>query len=264
MKASNWLDSARAQLNPTSSSPRLDAEIILCHVLNVDRAQLLGDLNRSLNKNELTQLAAALRCRVDNVPLAYITGSIEFYGVQLEIDSNVLCPRPETEQLVERAVKSIDLNSIVVDIGTGSGAIACALATVRPDLAMHAIDNSHAALEIAGNNFKKHNLDIDCYESDLLNNVDTTNAVVANLPYLPSTESLDESVEHEPKSALLSGPDGLEHHRKLFEQLKKRPETRTVLIEADPNQISELNIIAEGTDYKLTWNQNYSFEFKRV
>ena len=140
---------------------RLEAEALLAHVLQVSRTQILAHPERPLTPEEERALSEALRRRLDREPLAYITGSKEFFGIDLTVDPSVLVPRPETETLVETALKAAgefpggpELS--VVDVGTGSGAIAVALAVHLPAARIFAIDSSGSALAVAQANAERH------------------------------------------------------------------------------------------------------------
>jgi len=259
-----WLNHAAKQLKPVTDSWQLDAELLVAHELNLSRAQLLSNMDTQLTTKQLDRLEKDIDRRINGEPIAYIVGSIEFYGLTLSVDWRVLCPRPETETLVEHVIKVAPDSSRVVDVGTGSGAIAIALKTHRPDLSITASDISSDALTIAKGNIAKHELDIKAMQSSLLDNFDAAHVVVANLPYLPDNETLDKSVVAEPLAALVSGEDGLKHYRTLFEQAAEKLQITHIFIEAPPSQKDTLVTIAADSGFKLHWKKDYSFEFERV
>jgi len=259
----DWQRQAKVSLQNHSSSVTLDVQLILAHVLELSTAQLLAQPERELTKNERSASNQLLRERAAGSPIAHLVGRTEFYGQTFSITPDVLVPRPETESLVEQAVKNIPQNASVIDVGTGSGAIAVALKTTRPDLRVTASDTSTDALAVAKQNVNNHKLDIKLIEADLLEDVPQTDVVVANLPYLSTSRPLDQSVRKEPRQALLSGGDGLDHYRRLFEQLVKRTTTKLLFIEAEPEQRDELITISRRAGYSLVNHQSYVLQFKR-
>jgi len=224
------LQSAIARLNAESvPSPRLNAETLLMFTLNCDRAHLFAHPERELTAEEQSRYDEALTQRAKGVPAQYITGHQEFWGLDLIVSPAVLIPRPETEHLIEtilplaRPIK----RPIIVDVGTGSGAIALALAKELPNAEIHAADISPAALEIAEANAARLQLEfrtIDGHEperriyfhdTDLLRGIPTNafDFVVSNPPYVGESE--EDTVElavrrFEPRTAVFAGPTGLE------------------------------------------------------
>lgn len=204
----------------------LDSQILLAHIIGHPRTWLLSHLDAPLTPPQLdsaTQAFAQLRA---GTPLPYILGHWEFYGLDLNVTKDVLIPRPETELLVEKAVawiKAAPQRTSIADIGTGSGAIAVALATQLPDVHILATDISSAALDVARSNAKKFNVEkqIEFIECDLLPTFDlrpsTFNLICANLPYIP-TQTLHELPIYgrEPTLALDGGADGLDVYRRLL------------------------------------------------
>src|SRR6202008_927970 len=224
------LQSAIAQLTSDRvPSPRLNAELLLMFTLNCDRAHLYAYPERELTKEEQSRYDEALTQRTKGVPAQYITGHQEFWGLDLIVSSAVLIPRPETEHLIEtvlplaRALK----NPKIADVGTGSGAIALALAEELPNAEIHATDISPAALEIAEANAARLQLEfrtingqdperrIHFHDTDLLRGL-STNAfdfVVSNPPYVGESEEDTVQLEvrkFEPRTAVFAGPSGLE------------------------------------------------------
>ena len=198
-------------------TPRLDAEVLLAHVLGVDRLALLADSDARVEGGAVRAFQDAVRRRsVEREPVAYITGVKGFRHLDLHVDSRVLIPRPETETLVEAAVEALPQSARVVDVGTGSGAIALALKDERPDLDVTATDVSQDALAVARANAERLGLDVAFAHADLLTGVGDFDAVVSNPPYVEdSAELAPEIVRHEPSLALRAGPDGLDVLRAL-------------------------------------------------
>jgi len=225
--AGEALQAARARLATTSRNPRRDAEVLLAHVLRCDQAALLTHPERLLSPAEADQLESFLNRRLASEPMQYITGSQEFFGLLFEVTPAVLIPRPETEHLVEAALEHIGREAVrILDVGTGSGAIAISLAHARPQSHVTAVDLSPAALEVARRNAQRHGvLDrVTFLQSNLLGSVDGTDfdVVVSNPPYIAEGEVLEPQVSnYEPQSALYAGPTGLEVYERLIPEARK-------------------------------------------
>ncbi len=200
-------------------TPRLDAEVLLAWVLDVGRERLVLDAGTELGAEALTRYREAIARRAAREPVAYITGFKAFRRISLAVDPRVLIPRPETELLVEVGC-SLDAGSSVVDVGTGSGAIALALKDERPDLSIVATDLDPDALAVAGANAARLGLDVRFRRADLLRGIDQRiDAVLANLPYVARAAAAalpPEISRHEPELALFGGDDGLEVVRRLL------------------------------------------------
>ena len=213
-------------------SPRLTAETLLMFVLDCDRAHLLAHPERVLTADEASRFKATLAQRVRGVPTQHITGHQEFWEMDLIVSPAVLIPRPETEHLVEtvlelaREFSSRYASPRIVDVGTGSGCIALALAKELPHAEIHAVDISPAALEIARANAVRHGLRerVHFQESDLLDAFSHEahfDFVVSNPPYVSEghKESLQSEVrDFEPHAALFAGPTGLDVIQRLIPQ----------------------------------------------
>lgn len=197
-------------------TPRLDAEVLLAHSLDTDRTRLLLDADRPVEGPAVNRFRDAIRRRsVLREPVAYITGTKGFRHIELAVDCRVLIPRPDTETLVEVAVQRLPQGARVVDVGTGSGAVALALKQERPDLDVVATDFSAQALECARENARRLGLHVTFVEGDLLADL-RADAVVSNPPYVCDDAQLQpEIVRHEPSLALFAGPDGLDAIRRL-------------------------------------------------
>ncbi len=200
-----------------ADTPRLDAELLLAEALGVDRTRLMIDDEKPLDPAQAERFEAMLARREAREPVAYILGRKEFRRITLSVDSRVLIPRPETELLVEVAL-SLPQGSRVVDVGTGSGAVALALKDERPDLSVVGSDVSAEALEVARANALRLGLDVELVQADLLEGLDGPfDAVLANLPYVPEASGLAPEIErYEPALALYGGPDGLDVTRRLL------------------------------------------------
>jgi release factor glutamine methyltransferase len=197
-------------------TPRLDAELLLAEVLGVDRGRLVVDAGELLESQAHERFKALVARREAREPVAYILGRKPFRYLTLEVDRRVLVPRPETELLVEVGL-TVPEGARVIDVGTGSGAVALALKHERPDLVVLGVDVSGDALEVARGNAARLGLDVEFALGDLLNGVDgPVHAVLANLPYVAEGVGLPPEIErHEPPVALWGGPDGLDEIRRL-------------------------------------------------
>jgi release factor glutamine methyltransferase len=197
-------------------TPRLDAEVLLAAALGVDRAALIAGSEHGLEPGQARAFADAARRRTMREPVAYILGRKGFRRLELAVDPRVLVPRPETEHVVEAAL-GLPEGARVADVGTGSGAIALALADERPDLRVVATDASPGAVAVARANAARLGLDVEVLEGDLLAPVTgPVDAVVSNPPYVREGEPLPpEIARYEPAEALFAGPDGLDVHRRL-------------------------------------------------
>ncbi len=213
------LDSARVALTASHlDTPRLDAEVLLAHAMGVDRTRLYLDPDAPVEGEAVRVFRDAVRRRsVGREPVAYITGTKGFRRLELRVDRRVLVPRPETELLVEWAVERLPPGARVVDVGTGSGAIALALKDERPDLDVTGTDSSAAALDVARANGRRLGLDVTWACGDLLAGVQA-DAVLSNPPYVERGAARAPELGHEPDEALFAGPRGLEVYERLVPQ----------------------------------------------
>lgn len=216
--------------------PRLEAEILLKKVLGQDRVQLYMNFDQPLEARELAAYRQLIRRRAEGEPAAYLLGEKEFMSLTFEVNRQVLIPRPDTEVLVEIALRWLketagELFSLpcqAVDVGTGCGNIAVSLAYYFPAVRVAATDVSAAALEVARRNAARHGVEerVTFWEGDLLAPLEAAglkgkvHLIAANLPYIPSASlpHLPREVLHEPLTALDGGKDGLVHYRRLIPQ----------------------------------------------
>lgn len=225
-------------------TPRLDAELLLAHVLGVDRAQLVLRADDEARGDVRTRYLALLTRRVKREPVAYILGRKHFRNLTLVVDPRVLIPRPETELLVEVGL-TLPQGARVADIGTGSGAVALALKQERPDLDVVGVDDSSGALSVARMNSQRLKLEVDWVEGDLLDGV-RADAVLANLPYIAADELLPPEVaRYEPQRALLGGQDGLDLVRRLIEQAGREPQVKLIALEIGHTQAAATSALLE-------------------
>jgi release factor glutamine methyltransferase len=230
----NALNSAIQRLTVANvPSPRMNAETLLMFTLGCDRAHLYGHPERKLTAVEQTGYDDALAQRSQGIPAQYITGHQEFWGMDFIVSPAVLIPRPETEHVIETVLARVGRTLLsdalkIVDVGTGSGCVALALAKELPQAEIHAIDFSPAALEIAHANAARHMLEnrIHLHEGDLLAGLEKNafDFVVSNPPYVGESEEDSVQLEvrkFEPRAAVFAGPTGLEIIERLIPQARE-------------------------------------------
>ena len=211
-----------------TDSPRLDVELLLCHTLNVSRSYLFTWPDKTLETAQIQKFLPPLAQRLQGYPIAHILGTREFWGLELLVTKDTLIPRPDTETLVEATLSLIQQNRQdhavdILDLGTGSGAIALALKSEWPNSTITAIDQSPAALAIAQQNANQHQLNIQLQQSDWFSAIQDTQRfdyIVSNPPYIEESDPhlRQGDVRFEPLSALTSGQDGLDDIRLITQQ----------------------------------------------
>ncbi|MFO7916947.1 MAG: peptide chain release factor N(5)-glutamine methyltransferase [Anaerolineae bacterium] len=252
-------------------SPQLEAQILLGHVLDLTRSQLYIHLYDPLCSKNASRYRELVQRRLEHEPVAYLTGRRAFYDVDLYVDENVLIPRPESEHLIEAArawAQERERSSLrVVDVGTGSAALAIVLARHLPDARVWAVDISFEALRVAARNVRRHDLGghIALVCGDLLRALTGPfDLIVANLPYIPREEisSLPTNVAmYEPHRALDGGERGLEVVRRLlFQSVQKLTRPGLLLLEIDPRQAEAVTEMAHRAFYRARVNvlQDYA------
>jgi release factor glutamine methyltransferase len=234
-------------------TPRLDAELLLAHVLGVSRERLIVDRDLTVEGPAIRAFQDAVRRRAfEREPVAYIVGLRGFRRLDLVVDSRALIPRPETELLVEVAL-SLPHGARVLDVGTGSGAVALALKDERPDLLISGSDLSEDALALARLNGERLGLSVSWLRADLLAGVpDELDAILSNPPYiLESARSslAPEILRHEPSQALFAGSDGLAVIRALFDQVADRGSVKMVALEVGSGQAPAVMELARAAGF---------------
>lgn len=222
------LADAAGTLAATSESPRLDAQLLLAHALGKTREWLVAHDDAAVAAQQAVFFDALCAERARGKPIAYILGNAWFYGREFFVNEAVLVPRPETEHLVDDAIahlRGIDV-PYVLDVGAGSGAIACTIAAQVPHAYVDAVDISPDAVAVARENALRLKVDerVTLFEGDLLAPLPEDrhyHVVIANLPYVPTAEiaPAPAAVSFEPRLALDGGPDGLEAYRRLLPRL---------------------------------------------
>lgn len=253
------IKNALEKISSISTSALLDAEVLLCFTLKKDKTFIYTYPEKLLTAREQKKFQTLVKKRSTGVPVAYLVNEKEFYGLKFSVNKHVLIPRPETELLVENTLLlSKKKIKSIVDIGTGSGAVAISLAKKLPQVKVIATDNSPTALQVAEHNAKQHQAKIDFRLGNLLEPLSnqTPDIIVTNLPYVPTKQKPTKKnigLKFEPQHALYSGLDGLNSYRKFFSQLKKiKTKPRYILIEHGEKQRSSLyNIIKKNLKPKL-------------
>jgi release factor glutamine methyltransferase len=242
-------------------SPRLEAEILLCAVLRVDRVRLIVDAKRPLSQKELSTYRSMIQRRRSGEPAAYIIGHREFHGREFHVNPRVLIPRPDTEILLEDALRRTahrHLDGRALDLCTGSGCVAISFALARPTWRVTGTDLSEAALAVARRNALRHGAlwGVRFVQGDLfasLGEGERFEIIVANPPYIPTQElaSLDAGVrDFEPSSALDGGSDGLDFYPRLCEGSRKHLVPAGVLaVEVGAGQAAEVQAIFERAGF---------------
>lgn len=243
-------------------SPRLQVELLVAHLLQKPRLALYLEHDRPMLPAELDRLRPLVKRRSSGEPIQYILGTTNFCGLELKVTPAVLIPRPETEWLVELVIRELTHHPfpasatppLLADLGTGSGAIALALASSLPEWDIHASDLSPDALAVAKTNAAAHpDLKVTFHQGDLLAPLPRPpQAVVANLPYLTDTEiqHLPVEVKAEPLTALSGGADGLDLIHRLIASLP--PETRFLALELGLGQPEILHDLLTGKNWTCT------------
>jgi release factor glutamine methyltransferase len=238
------------------ATARLDAELLLAHVLRRDRVGLYTHFDQPLHPDELTAYRELIKRRLAGEPVAYLTGKREFRSLEFAVDARVLVPRPETETLVELALTLVGDAPRIVDIGTGSGAIALALKAARPAATVLAVDRSEGAAEVARANAKKLDLAVDIRVGDLFAPVAADapfDLIASNPPYIASADipSLPAEVRKEPLAALDGGPDGLSVIRRLVTDARPLlAPGGALLIEVGAGQAPAVAALLERAGYR--------------
>lgn len=211
-----------------SDSPRLDAEVLLAHVLEKDRSYFLAWPEKTLTDTKLQTFQQLIQQRQQGTPIAYLLGYRDFWTLNLKVTPDTLIPRPETELLVETALDRIanQQDCKILDLGTGTGAIALAIASEHPKAEVIATDISEQALKVARDNAQRNHIhNVKFLASNWFESLPTQqfDLIVSNPPYIPSQDPhlSQGDVRFEPMSALTSGEDGLDDIRTLIQQAKE-------------------------------------------
>lgn len=236
MKIKTILDKATQKLENISSTPGLDAELLLSHILDRPRSQLRANPDAKLIDADIAVFNRLLQRRMEMEPIAYILGQKEFWSLNLEITPDVLIPRPETELLIELVLKhyQTDENIVLADLGTGSGAVALAIASERPNWEVFATDKSQAALQLAAYNAKNLNFNnVEFLQGDWCQPLlsQKFDIIVSNPPYIAeSDQHLQRDIKFEPTEALIAADNGLRDIKNIIQHAQSHLKSTGLLM----------------------------------
>ena len=254
----------------------IDAKVLLKFILKKDNTYIIANANKEMSRDEENELQESIKKIKDGFPLQYITHNQEFMGINFEVNQNVLIPQPDTEILVENTIGLV-LNKYlenskkttqILDLCTGSGAIAVSLKKYLPTAKIFASDISEKALEVAKKNAKNNNVEIEFIKSDMFENIhEKFDIIVSNPPYIKSEEieKLSKEVQNEPKLALDGGKDGLKFYKIISREIKNYlKENGTLLMEIGYDEANEVMKLFENStcikdyannDRVIVWNK---------
>ncbi|GMR08373.1 MAG: peptide chain release factor N(5)-glutamine methyltransferase [Gammaproteobacteria bacterium] len=252
------LKQAAARLADVSDSPSLDADILMCFVLARPRGYLVAWGDQPLSSEQDEQFESYIERRGAGEPVAHITGQREFWSLNIEVNRHTLIPRPDTELLVETALELIPKKQtmMIVDLGTGSGAVGLAIAWERHQSHVTAVDNSFRALEMAKKNARSlHIMNIDYHEGDWCEPLgdERFQIIVSNPPYVPENDPHLQTTEiqYEPRRALAAGEDGLDAIRAILQQAPGHLYSGGwLLLEHGYDQGDAVNIMMTGAGFQ--------------
>ncbi len=278
-KISSWLEQAGRKLTAKDvPTARLDCLVLLEDLLGKDRAHLLAHPELELTNEQESVLNEQVARRAKHEPLAYIRGKSEFYGREFMVNAHTLEPRSETETMLtllkkqteEWRLRNEDNELTLVDVGTGSGAIAVTAKLEFPQARVIATDISQKCLETAQQNANNLNADVTFFLGNLVeplldprSSVLSPLAILANLPYVPDSHTINKAAMFEPRLAIFGGADGLDLYRELFAQIDRQEhKPQHILTEALPFQHKDLALIAKSHGYTLAKTDDFIQLFK--
>ncbi len=263
MTTNDWLKLAVNKLKKAGiGTARLDALVLLEDASGKDRAWLLAYPEFELAKLQTEKLNKLIARRASHEPLAQIRGKTEFYGREFIINKHVLEPRPESETMID-LLKQLNLKaSAIVDVGTGSGALAITAKLEIQGVKVLATDIDEKCLGVAKKNASRLSVRIEFYHGNLLAALPgkalASAIILCNLPYVPDNFTINPAAMNEPRIAIFGGSDGLDVYRKLFRQINKlRVKPKFILTESMPPQHQELTKIAGTSGYHLTETDDF-------
>jgi release factor glutamine methyltransferase len=264
MQIDRWLRSVEETLQGADvSTARLDALVLLEDYLGKDRALILAHPELELTIEQIATLNEQISKRALHTPLAYIRGKTEFFGREFIINDFVLEPRPESETIIELVKKLPDITKCtIIDVGTGSGALAITTKLELPSTTVMAIDIDPNCLELTRKNAEALQADIAISLGNLLDPIATSPpqlyVLLCNLPYVPESFHINQAATHEPRLAIFGGRDGLELYRTLFSQIETLPiKPHYILAESMPPQHEELSETAESHSYTQLQDEDF-------
>lgn len=272
MTIGSWLQTATAELQAAGiGTARLDCLVLLEDVLNTNRTQILAHPECQITDVNQRILDNMVQKRKQHTPLAYIRGKTEFYGREFIINNYVLEPRPESETMLELLVKAVSpaASPTIVDVGTGSGALAITAKLEIPQANTLAIDIDTNCLQLARRNAKLLQADITFLSGNLLNPLGKAKlynptVLLCNLPYVPENFQLNQAATHEPRLAIFGGKDGLDLYRQLFAQATRLPAVQQIFTESLPPQHESLAAIARAAGWHERKDQDFIQVFERL
>lgn len=265
MTISVWLSYAKDKLETAGiSTARLDSQLLLADILRHDRSWLMAHLDTVVTENTRKELDKQLDERARHVPLAYIRGKTEFYGREFYVDKRVLEPRPESETMISilKRIPETDEQAEIIDVGTGSGALAITAKLELPKAKVIATDIDSGCLQVAEKNAARYHVNIEFAQGDLLDPIEEIPGLsiitLANLPYVPDDHFVNQAALQEPRLAIFGGADGLDPYRKLFSQAAGFSKTpRYILTESLPPQHKQLALIAARYGFLQTQDDDF-------
>ena len=263
-----YLQATTAKLEQAGiSTARLDMLVLLEDTLAIDRAHLLAHPEKEITHEQLERLELLVQRRLQHEPLAYIRNKTEFYGRDFYINHDVLEPRPESETMIDMLKPIAPETKTIIDVGTGSGALAITAALEIPTASVIGVDNDTGCLRVARRNATSHKANIIVMQSDLLSELtdSTLNGatLLCNLPYVPDNFHINLAAMHEPRQAIFGGPDGLDLYRRMLQQIRSRSATpKIILAESLPPQHDELARIAKAAGFVLEAEQDFIQYFR--
>lgn len=265
---SDWLKSSTTRLKSSGiDSARLDALLLLCDALDCDKSWILAHDEEAIAPDTLAALDEKIARRLHHEPIAYIRGHVEFYGRKFIVNEHVLVPRPESENVISLLIAYSKLHNLksIIDIGTGSGCLAITAKLELPQTKVYATDIDDECLAVAKKNSFRLLASVDFAQGNLLGAIPKSviqnqkSILLANLPYVPEMYSINQAAKHEPKIALFSGLDGLDHYRNLFAQsaaLKAQP--IAIITESLPSQHHALAALARKHNFVLEKTKGFA------
>jgi release factor glutamine methyltransferase len=271
LTTNKWLKDAVQYLDQAGiATARLDCLVLLEDITGIDRAALLAEPKRIIESSYLKKLNSQIEQRKIHTPLAYIRGRTEFYGREFRINHFVLEPRPESETMINMLKQLPDSkNTVIVDIGSGSGALAVTAKLEIPESQVIATDIDLHCLSMTARNSKKHQAKINLRLGSLLDPIADISSLplilLCNLPYVPDSFKINPAALQEPRQAIFGGPDGLDIYRGLFIQLQSfHSAPLFVLTESMPPQHEDLAVIARNNGFVLEKSDDFIQQFSRA
>lgn len=256
MKIANWLKHNTERLQSVDiPTARLDCLVLLCDLLDKNKAFILAHPEFTLDTQQLSTLDTQIKKRMDHTPLAHIRGVSEFYGRSFFVTKYVLEPRPESESIID-LLKKISTKAAIIDIGTGSGALAITAKLELTPADVYAVDISPDCITIAQKNANALDAKVTFREGDLLQPFTDAelhgSILLANLPYVPNSQAINRAATHEPSLAIFGGDDGLDLYRTLFQQITESSKPSHVITESLLDQHTLLRDLASRHGYSQT------------